>query len=711
MLAVVDRERDRKSRVRRAHSEAVASIGEIPPVQNRARRERCRLDLCKFLVTYFPWSTGLSPFSDDHKRVIARIEGCILRGGRFVNAIYRGAGKTTIAENTAIWAVLYGHRRFVPVFAGAGPYASRIIDSIKTELADNDLLAEDFPEAIHAIRALEGKSQRCHSQTYGGELTHISWTADRVVLPTIRMSAQLAKSLGVPIDAKGYTLNSGGILTADGITGSGARGPKHKRPDGTQQRPDFVILDDPQTDESAGSLLQIRKRLDIIRKGVLKMGGHKTDLAIVMNATVIEKDDLVDQLLDGNRNPAWQGDRIPMVRAWGPAHQTHWLTEYKRLRETYDSEKLDDQKRAHAAATTYYRKHKAEMDAGCEVSWKHCFSRERGEISAVQHAYNLLIDDGPEVFASECQQQPARREQEGIAILLNAKQVRARLNNLPRGMVPVWSTHLTAGIDVHKEILYWVAVAWGAGFTGAVVDYGTWPEQHRTYFRQDDARPGISDVIHEGGEEHKLKEALKSLTSRLLAKAWTKEGGGEAKIERCPIDSGYQADSVFEFCRASAFASVVIPAKGIGVTAKQLPWSEHKPVNGERRGPDWIYRAILKRAVRQLSIDSNSWSSMLARRLLTASGDAGAMTLFGADPESHALFADHCCAEYVTETHGRGRRLEEWTCRVGEDNHWWDCLKMAAVAASMGGVTLSGHQVSQGRERKRVEIPADRRVR
>jgi hypothetical protein len=58
---------------------------------------------------------------------------------------------------------------------------------------------------------------------------------------------------------------SGRILTARGITAA-SRGMKHKRPDGTQQRPDFVLIDDPQTDESAATELQVNKRLGTIRK-------------------------------------------------------------------------------------------------------------------------------------------------------------------------------------------------------------------------------------------------------------------------------------------------------------------------------------------------------------------------------------------------------------------------------------------------------------
>lgn len=176
-LADIERSRDR--------TRAGSDIGEIPPVANPARRESCRLDLELFLTTYFPNSTGLSPFSPDHKRVIARIQGCVINGGRFTNAVYRGFAKSTISENAILWATLYGHRKFCAIFAGEGKLADRASNSCKMELSDNELLYEDFPEVCHAVRALEGKTQRCASQTFNGEKTHIKWQADATVMPSI----------------------------------------------------------------------------------------------------------------------------------------------------------------------------------------------------------------------------------------------------------------------------------------------------------------------------------------------------------------------------------------------------------------------------------------------------------------------------------------------------------------------------------------------
>jgi hypothetical protein len=184
--------RDAMARRSREQSAAVADIGDIPAVADPARREACRLDLERFLVTYFPASTGLSPFSDDHKKVIGRIQRCALEGGqlppgRSTAASRRRRSPRTRPSGRCCTGTARSSRSSAPT-----PAAEGNVDSIKLELAENDLLYADFPEVCHAIRALENKPQRCASQTYQGKLTHVEWRADTIVLPTIEGSARAA---------------------------------------------------------------------------------------------------------------------------------------------------------------------------------------------------------------------------------------------------------------------------------------------------------------------------------------------------------------------------------------------------------------------------------------------------------------------------------------------------------------------------------------
>lgn len=661
------------ARKSREQSESVAEIGDLPAVVNPERRESCRLNLLLFLTTYFPNSTGLKPFSEDHARVIERIQRCILHGGRFVNAVYRGFAKTTISENSGLWAVLFGHRKFVPIFGSDQSAADGIIDSLKRELEGNDLLLEDFPEACYPIRCLEGKSQRQHSQTYNGELTHIRWTADKIVLPSIPDAA-----------------SSGAIICANGLTGS--RGLKHKRPDGVQQRPDFCIIDDPQTDESAASQLQVRKRLGIIRKAILKSAGHNKTVACVINATVIAQADLVDQLLDPQQNAAWQGERIKMVRRWADAHESLWLKQYAEIRREFDRDDPESQSAAHKAATDFYIANRQAMDRGCLVSWNHCFDEET-EVSAIQHAYNALIDDGPEVFASECQNDPLPEVDE--VQTLTASEISQKVNGYDRWQVPQDATRLTAFCDVQKDLLYWTVAAWTEGFTGYVVDYGTYPDQRKDYFALREARLTISD-LHTGGFESALLAAMNAVAEDLCSREWIRDDSTRLKIERFLYDAnwGESTDVVYQFARQCVHSSVIFPSHGIYVGAAQAPINDRKPKPGERRGPNWrIPPLSVGRPVRHVLFDSNFWKSFVHKRLATQIGDNGSLSLWRTPAAKHRMWAEHLTAEYRVQTQGLGRKVDEWKIRPSRpDNHYFDCIVGCAVGASIQGVRLAALQ-------------------
>lgn len=681
------RHRDRMAKRSRDQYAKVAEVGEIPKVKNPKRREACRNDLAKFLQVYFPDSTGLTPFSVDHtERVIPRIQACCLEGGRSGNAVYRGFAKTTITENSAIWAVLYGHRRYTAVFGSDAGAASRMIDSIKTELQDNDLLCEDFPEVCHPIRALEGKPQRCHSQTHAGKLTHIEWTADRIVLPTIPGSKA-----------------SGAILSAHGLTAA-SRGLKHKRPDGVQQRPDFVIIDDPQTDESAISPDQVRKRLNLIRKNILRLGGHRSTMACVVNATVIAADDLVDQLMDWKRHPAWQWVRIPMVRQWSDAHEAHWLGEYARLRTTFDRENREDMQRAKKAALAYYKKHRKLMDAGAEVAWESCYNADDFEISATQHAYNILIDDGADVFASECQQEPIRGDNQPDE--LKPADVIAKCVGTPRGVIPQGCHHVTAFVDVQGKALYWMVCAWGNGFLGHIVDYGVYPEQPRGSLAYADVKRTLRIAHPRTGPDAAVRAGLDTLTAQLFERTWKREDGVVLSLERCLVDAGYEQTLILTFVRQSPHTALLRAAKGKGIGLGAKPMAEYAVRDGEELGLNWLLKPLGKgRANRLLHVDTNWWKSFVADRLTTAVGDPGALTLFG-KAQDHTELIPHLLAERRDVRISGERTAIVWVLKSpGRDNHLGDCLVGCAVGASMLGVSLATIETPREDPRRIVRIP------
>lgn len=687
-----DRHRELIARKSREQTIEVADIGDIPAVVDPARRESCRLNLEKFLVTYFPHSTGLSPFSEDHHRVIARMQSVVIDGGRQSNVVYRGFAKTTVSENTALWATLYGHRKFVPVFGAEAKAAEGIIDSIKRELETNDLLYDDFPEVCHAIRALEGKPQRQHSQHFHGARTFIEFTACAVVLPTIQGS-----------------IASGAILTSHGLTAA-ARGMKYKRADGTNARPDLVILDDVQTEESAGSPLQTAKRLKIIQKSILRMSGHRSKLGVILNGTIIEPDDLVEQLSDYKRNPSWQSERIPMVRKFADAHEEKWLGEYARLRTTYDPELLDDQKRAHAEGNAYYLADRAAMDAGCEVSWQSCYDEET-EHSAIQHAYNILIDDGADVFASECQNKPQTKEAlAGIAEIRPAE-VAQRFNGLARGVVPLGATHLVAHIDVMHSLLYWSVFACNEAMTGTIIDRNTFPEQHSPFFALRDAKRKLSHAYPESQPQAAVEQGLKDLTEHLFARQWKREDGAAQGLELVLIDwsDGTMSEVVARVCRTSPHKSLLMPAAGVGIGPGDKPMGQFTKRPNEQFGRHWILGTNNKSVVRSVRVDTNYWKSRAADALTCPPTNPGAVTLYGDKTADHRMLADH----YGSEQRDRltsdktQATTDVWSLKPGRENHYFDNLVGCLVAASIRGCGMEKRPLRP--KRKEEEQPTHER--
>ncbi|MDD4003860.1 MAG: hypothetical protein PHW69_01485, partial [Elusimicrobiaceae bacterium] len=82
---------------------------------------------------------------------------------------------------------------------------------------------------------------------------------------------------------------------------------KYKRPDGRSVRPSLVIIDDPQTNESAGSLEQTRKRVRVLAGDILGLAGPGEKISGIMPCTIIRPGDMADTILNKQTHPDWNG--------------------------------------------------------------------------------------------------------------------------------------------------------------------------------------------------------------------------------------------------------------------------------------------------------------------------------------------------------------------------------------------------------------------
>jgi hypothetical protein len=451
-----EQQRKRKTERGRAATKASQDIAPIPEVEDYPRRQACRESFRLFCETYFA-AAFYRAWSEDHLRVIAKIEKAVREGGLFAFAMPRGSGKTTLARTAALWAVLYGYRPFVCLIGAADDRAKELLLPIKKHVLENLRLLADFPEAVYPLRCLENSSKRQLQQHCRGRLTHVHWGRGKLVFPTLE-----GDDLPATLRQDGYEASPscGSIITTTSLDAN-LRGQQHTRADGSVIRPSLVLLDDPQTRESARSADQTHKRLELLNGDVLGMAGPGEQISALMTSTKMYEGDLADTVLDREKSPEWDGECTRLVCAF-PANENLW-NEYAEVRCTQGK----------AAATEFYRQRQAAMDEGARVAWPARFDAKAGELSAVQHAMNLRLKVGLEAFAAEYQNEPAVPQMNDQTLTVD--QVMEKTNGYKRREVPLAATKLTMFIDTHDRMLFYAVCAWQEDFTGYVDSVASLP--------------------------------------------------------------------------------------------------------------------------------------------------------------------------------------------------------------------------------------------
>ncbi len=507
------------------------NIGDIPEVVAPGRKNKASTGFCYFCETYFPEIFYLA-WSNDHLKVMTKIEEAVLHGGLFAMAMPRGAGKTSIAECACLWAVLYGHRDFVALIGSDEGHALDMLQSIKTELDGNELLLQDFPEAVYPIQRLEGIAHRATGQLCNGLRTHIGWTAQEIILPTIPASKA-----------------SGAIIQVAGITGR-IRGMKFKQPDGKTVRPSLVVIDDPQTDESARSPSQCANRESILAGAVLGLAGPGEKISGIMPCTVIRPDDMADRILDREKHPQWQGERTKMVYSF-PTNEKLWAQYAQILSDGLRNDQ------GIAMATAFYRAKQEAMDEGARIAWVQRFNYD--EASAIQHAMNLKLQDEA-AFWAEYQNEPKAEELKKLD--LSAADVAKKTNGFEKGMIPPDTTILTMFADIQENMLFYVVIAWTEQFTGYIVEYGTVPDQKTRWFTLRETKAILKGLAPGAGLEGSITAGLKWLETNVISRGWPGTEGKAYRIDRCIVDAnwGQSTDIVYAFCHRSLCGAILLPS-------------------------------------------------------------------------------------------------------------------------------------------------------
>lgn len=206
-------------------------------------------------------------------------------------------------------------------------------------------------------------------------------------------------------------------------------------------------------------------------------------------------------------------------------------------------------------------------------------------------------------------------------------------------VVPDWAKMLTAGVDVQENCLYWTIRAWGDFLTSQNISHG----QAFSFMELE----------------------------RIMNLEYRTEDGAPMVISLALIDSGYNADSVYDFCVENS--EWALPSKG-----SSNPMLSHYKMSTINKAGSKAYGMNL------VLIDTGKYKDMIAGRMRKPSGSGSWMVYAGCDRE----YAEQVTSEHkVNVRTNNGKVKQVWVQKTTHaDNHYLDCEVYAMAAADLMGV-------------------------
>ena len=640
------------------------------------RREACLQDPELFLRTYMPrkFTQTISPI---HSRLIQTIHDRARTGGKKAVAAPRGRGKSTIVKGMLIYVTAAELVRFIVPICATTVLAGRIYKDYRNEWSNNQLLFEDFPEICSPVRNLEGAPQRASRQHVDGHLTHINWSSqDFLRLPRVPGSANEY------MRSQGWEWSPfGGVKMAFAGLDSAFRGMNID-----DERPDFLVLDDPETRDSAKSLMQIEDRVDTIEKDIEGLEGQDRPMGMVMITTLQNNYCVSAQFTDPERKPAWEGERYGWIEDWPLrcAYQypddeipdgidnmwAEYIARRQKAQQAGDRHGMD--------AVEFYLANREAMDEGHKMladNFKEVLLEDGTQVihSALQEAFNKIADTNISAFRAEYQNNPDPEELSEKSQLTPGR-VANQLSGLGRGEPPEEKVYSFVGLDIGKYKSHWVKISCTRELVMWVVDYGV-AETH-----------GLS--------KNSTDQAIELAIHESLIQFADSEPFHDAQPVLCLVDSGNWADAIYEAC--NALGPPFFAAKGwdpgrfrMKKQSKDIePFLEayaHQITDHKRR-PLWLY-----------NVNTEYWKEWGQERFLV---DAfrdhtrlpGSVALFSpqhGDVKQHLHFARHMVSESMELVPVDGKiNKRVWVVHDKANNHWLDAYALACAAAGCAGLRL-----------------------
>ena len=672
----MQRRNDRRDQMLKSMFHDVKADVTISP-ELQAKRDELRSDYVKAHQILFPNSTGQKEFGEEQNKAIRRFQKIVQSRGKLVQAEPRGFAKTSRAVNQMLMGVLQGDIKFALIVSSAIDKSTDIMEQLQTELLGNYALEEYYPTIMQCFQQTEGKAVKANKQTLNGEPTHTGWGGDYIRFPNVP---------GEP--------SSGAIIlvrTKDNLRGI-SRKIRYGPESGKVIRPDFVLLDDIQTDKDAVSPAVSAKIIKTIKRAALFGGSHSKKIRAIMTITPNCKGDTATHFI--LNEPSWEVAMYSMLKTM-PKNMDLW-DQYGAMLLNFNRHVEGDRERAQRRAYEFVKNNYDQLHEGAEATWEWAYEWDTDdpiEVSAVQHAMTFFYEEGEEAFNYECQCKVDTTTSEDEAIKALPEQIVSRISHLPRRKVPAQCKVLVTHVDCNADFLSYMTVASDTQLMPYVVDYGTYPPQPGVIFRKGKIQRKLCDIYQDIEREDfagMMYQAVRDFSEILGNTIYVREDGHEMLHRYIAFDTMWQTDHVLRAIRECRHRTITVGTQGVFYGVKDRPMMEN--TSGDRQMHYHCFTTPSQdRIVDLLKIDTNSMKTHVHRGFIARSGVIGTYKLFiPENPGDHQLMAEHLCAEDVTQlvNQKEQRIVNEWVNTASHDNEFLDNIVGCTALLFKAGCTL-----------------------
>ncbi len=235
---------------------------------------------------------------------------------------------------------------------------------------------------------------------------------------------------------------------------------------------------------------------------------------------------------------------------------------------------------------------------------------------------------------------------EDTKLKTSADTVMERQTELPEFVIPPWAIFLTGGVDIQETTLYWTIRAWGPFITSQNIAHGQ--------------ALSFQDV------------------EQIMNLPYQKADGETLIVALCLIDSGYDADSTYDFCANNS--DWAMPVKG-----SSNPMLSHFKLSKINKADSRAFGMNL------VLVDGDKYKDMIAARMAKDNGRGSWMVYEGCDMD----YAEQVTAEHKVNEKSGNSTVQRWRPkRTHIDNHYLDAEVYSLGAADILGVRTL-HLMSQ----------------